>query len=370
MMSAAELKTQGNSFYKRKQYNQALECYSQAIQLDPNNAVYFCNRAACYCAIDIDTYFINAIIDSEQAIKLDPNYAKAYARLAFICYRKNGIPKATINYQRAINCLKNNKSCTLLKRCEKQLKLCQSNLQFHSQQGILSLHSHVAKTALEAGKMKEKYRNYFTLTAFGIPEEQIPPYSGDKLTGEKLLSLKDILEEITIHFRLLGESPEIMVNMLDKSLNERFENKENNMNLNMSEIGKCIDDIENKCDDYKEKSKETKDHSFKYEKIEELKQGRKEMEKVLSETDKNELDARSMWGLMVWKYDRAINKYKQGIKNNESDENLKRWDDCDLNEDSDIYGYPDCMAKKLLFEYGMLPWDENYDEKLATIYKW
>eukprot|EP01084_Bolivina_argentea_P120414 213432_1 len=31
-MSAAELKTQGNSFYKRKQYNQALECYSQAIE--------------------------------------------------------------------------------------------------------------------------------------------------------------------------------------------------------------------------------------------------------------------------------------------------------------------------------------------------
>ena len=34
----------GNEFMKSEKYADALESYSQAIKLDPKNAVYFCNR--------------------------------------------------------------------------------------------------------------------------------------------------------------------------------------------------------------------------------------------------------------------------------------------------------------------------------------
>eukprot|EP01084_Bolivina_argentea_P240114 403463_1 len=363
-MSAEELKIKGNSFFKQQNYIKALEYYSEAIKLDPENAIFYCNRAASYCAIDINKYYINAIHDSECAIKLDPQYAKAYSRLAWICHKKGQLAKALINYQRAINCLSEDNS-SKLKQYEKQLQLCQLALQ-HQIQDIERFHSHIAKQILEPDKMKQKYSDYFILKSFGVNQDNIPPYSGDKLKGEKPLSFNDILTQISMTFRMLCESPQAAVMGLDHILNANIENKENNMHLDMNEIGQSIDDIIQRGkmdkDDYKQSPKKSEvqlDHTFKHEKIKELQDQKGQMEKLLLNTDQNNLHMRGVWGLMVWKCDRAINKFKQGIENNEPDSDLETWDDCDLNEESDIYGYPDCMAKKLQFEYGMMPWDDN-----------
>lgn len=34
----------GNNHMKEENYTAAVDCYTQAIELDPNNAVYYCNR--------------------------------------------------------------------------------------------------------------------------------------------------------------------------------------------------------------------------------------------------------------------------------------------------------------------------------------
>lgn len=34
----------GNNHMKEENYAAAVDCYTQAIDLDPNNAVYYCNR--------------------------------------------------------------------------------------------------------------------------------------------------------------------------------------------------------------------------------------------------------------------------------------------------------------------------------------
>ncbi|VDN15776.1 unnamed protein product [Dibothriocephalus latus] len=41
---AESLKTQGNHCMTEEKFNEAVTCYSKAIELDPHNAVYFCNR--------------------------------------------------------------------------------------------------------------------------------------------------------------------------------------------------------------------------------------------------------------------------------------------------------------------------------------
>eukprot|EP01084_Bolivina_argentea_P096810 174038_1 len=368
-MSSEKWKIKGNSFYKQKDYQQAFQCYSEAIKLDSNNAIYFCNRAACYSAIDIDKYFCKAIVDCERAIELNSNYAKAYSRLAWICHKKGGVPKSIINYQRAINCLKNNESTTAnaqLKQYQKQLKLCQSKIQFTSQASVMAFQTGIAKQVLEKHKMKQKYRNYFILSALGIPEKQIPSYKGNKFQGEKSLSLNDILNEISMIYRMLYENPEATVNTIDEMIKLKTDNRSDNEdnNFDMSAMDKCVDKIE------QNKSQNKVDHSFKYQKISKLKEGKKEFQNLLLNMDKNDLDARGTWGLMVWKFDRAINKFREAINNNESDEKFNDWDDEDLNEEDDIYSYPDCMAKKLLFEYDMMPWDETVDATLAKLYNW
>jgi len=41
---ADRLKNQGNDFIKQEKYREALEAYNAAIQIDGNNAIYYCNR--------------------------------------------------------------------------------------------------------------------------------------------------------------------------------------------------------------------------------------------------------------------------------------------------------------------------------------
>ncbi|KAK9880027.1 hypothetical protein WA026_008543 [Henosepilachna vigintioctopunctata] len=75
---AEEYKNKGNSFMSSDDFKNAIVEYTKAIQLNPKNPVYYCNRAAAYNKAEQP---LNAIIDCKNAIKLDPKYSKAYGRL-------------------------------------------------------------------------------------------------------------------------------------------------------------------------------------------------------------------------------------------------------------------------------------------------
>ncbi|KAG8893485.1 Hsp90 cochaperone, partial [Tulasnella sp. 403] len=77
MTDAVQLKDAGNKAFAAKQYNQAIDLFSQAILLDPNNHVLFSNRSAAKAGLkDWD----GALEDAELTIKLNPKWAKGYAR--------------------------------------------------------------------------------------------------------------------------------------------------------------------------------------------------------------------------------------------------------------------------------------------------
>lgn len=71
-------KTEGNELMKQEKFKEALEQYNKAIEIDANNAVYYCNRAAAHSKL---SDFVNSIEDCKNALKIDPSYGKAWGRL-------------------------------------------------------------------------------------------------------------------------------------------------------------------------------------------------------------------------------------------------------------------------------------------------
>ena len=85
---------------RKKRYQQAIDLYSQCIQLDPRKVVYYANRAAAY--IEIGEYKA-AIRDGQIASKIDRNYAKSYLRLGNAHCGLGEFEKAESQYREALS---------------------------------------------------------------------------------------------------------------------------------------------------------------------------------------------------------------------------------------------------------------------------
>jgi small glutamine-rich tetratricopeptide repeat-containing protein alpha len=95
---AERLKNEGNNLMKQDMYDDALKCYTKAIQLDPKNAVFYCNRAAAYSKLNNHSF---ALEDCRRAITIDPNYSKAYGRMGLAFASLNDHFQARDCYKKA-----------------------------------------------------------------------------------------------------------------------------------------------------------------------------------------------------------------------------------------------------------------------------
>lgn len=96
---AEQLKTEGNDQMKVENFSAAVEFYSKAIALNPENAVYYCNRAAAYSKLG---NYAGAVQDCEQAIGIDPNYSKAHGRMGLALASLNKHTEAVSYYKKAL----------------------------------------------------------------------------------------------------------------------------------------------------------------------------------------------------------------------------------------------------------------------------
>mmetsp|Transcript_10793 Transcript_10793/g.11216 ORF Transcript_10793/g.11216 Transcript_10793/m.11216 type:complete len:256 (-) Transcript_10793:67-834(-) len=94
-LTSEEYKKLGNDAFAAKNYNEAIINYTNAIKLDPDNAVLYSNRCACYSSLKS---WQAAIEDASTCVTKDPSFIKGYYRLA-TAYTEVG------NYDDAINVL-------------------------------------------------------------------------------------------------------------------------------------------------------------------------------------------------------------------------------------------------------------------------
>ncbi|TXG55046.1 hypothetical protein EZV62_020302 [Acer yangbiense] len=84
VMDAEEVKRVGNEMYKRGNFVEALKLYDKAISMSPENPAYRSNRAAALTAIG---RLREAVLECEEAVRLDPDYTRAHQRLASLYLR-------------------------------------------------------------------------------------------------------------------------------------------------------------------------------------------------------------------------------------------------------------------------------------------
>lgn len=96
---ADSFKAQGNEVMKQEKFDEAVKYYSKAIELDGQNAVYYCNRAAAYSKMESHK---EALDDCEHALEIDPQYSKAYGRKGLAHTALNQHIEARQCYQKAL----------------------------------------------------------------------------------------------------------------------------------------------------------------------------------------------------------------------------------------------------------------------------
>eukprot|EP00557_Chaetoceros_sp_GSL56_P010595 CAMPEP_0176485522 /NCGR_PEP_ID=MMETSP0200_2-20121128/5082_1 /TAXON_ID=947934 /ORGANISM="Chaetoceros sp., Strain GSL56" /LENGTH=793 /DNA_ID=CAMNT_0017882167 /DNA_START=214 /DNA_END=2595 /DNA_ORIENTATION=- len=98
---ANRLKIEGNKAMARRDYSQAIQNYSKALRLapaGPQSHVFFANRAAAFCYLE---RYEEAELDAERALALEPEFAKAHARLGLSRYFLKDFQGAVEAYESA-----------------------------------------------------------------------------------------------------------------------------------------------------------------------------------------------------------------------------------------------------------------------------
>ncbi|KAG6956525.1 hypothetical protein JG688_00011382 [Phytophthora aleatoria] len=116
---AEALRQQGNASFKRRQFQEAKELYTQAIQLQNGNHLLFGNRsAACHQLKEYE----EALKDAEMAIKLSPKWTKGYLRKAAACESLQDWDEATAAYEQILH-LEDDKSSSEAKKAAERVKV-------------------------------------------------------------------------------------------------------------------------------------------------------------------------------------------------------------------------------------------------------
>lgn len=109
----------GNKAFGAKDFDKAIEHYSEAIKLDASNHVFFSNRSASYGGLG---QWDKASADAKECIRLDPTFVKGYYRLASAQIELKEYESATATIRQGLSVEANNPQLLKQQRIVQQLK--------------------------------------------------------------------------------------------------------------------------------------------------------------------------------------------------------------------------------------------------------
>lgn len=96
---AESFKEQGNAYYAKKDYHEAYNYYTKAIDMCPKNASYYGNRAATLMMLG---RFREALADAQQSVRLDDSFVRGHLREGKCHLSLGNAMAACRSFQRAL----------------------------------------------------------------------------------------------------------------------------------------------------------------------------------------------------------------------------------------------------------------------------
>ena len=118
----SSFKDQGNAAFKNKDYQAAVNFYSQALGDAPNDHTILGNRAAAYHNMQ---KYSDALLDAEKCIAIKPDWSKGFQRKAMAQQALGDLDAACENYEKACELDPSNAQAKTMKEAAEQQQLAQ-----------------------------------------------------------------------------------------------------------------------------------------------------------------------------------------------------------------------------------------------------
>uniref|UniRef100_A0A7N0U5W3 Uncharacterized protein n=1 Tax=Kalanchoe fedtschenkoi TaxID=63787 RepID=A0A7N0U5W3_KALFE len=136
-MASSDLESKAKEAFIDDHFELAVSLYSQAIDICPTRADLFADRAQAYIKLNALT---DAVADTNKAIELDPEMAKAYLRKGTACFKLEEYQTAKAALETgAVLAPGDSRFTNLIKECELKIAgLCSVHFHF-----VISLPSRI-----------------------------------------------------------------------------------------------------------------------------------------------------------------------------------------------------------------------------------
>uniref|UniRef100_A0A8C1PZS7 Serine/threonine-protein phosphatase n=1 Tax=Cyprinus carpio TaxID=7962 RepID=A0A8C1PZS7_CYPCA len=179
--SAEKLKEKANNYFKDKDYENAIKYYTEALELNPSNAIYYSNRSLAYLRTECYGY---ALVDATRALELDKNYIKGYYRRATSNMALGKFKAALKDYETVVRVRPNDKDAKMkYQECNKIVK------QKAFERAIAS--DELKRSVVDSLDIENMSNNLYLITIDAIEDD----YAGPKLEDGKvtLKFMKDLM---------------------------------------------------------------------------------------------------------------------------------------------------------------------------------
>eukprot|EP01016_Furgasonia_blochmanni_P014917 TRINITY_DN1797_c0_g1_i3.p1 TRINITY_DN1797_c0_g1~~TRINITY_DN1797_c0_g1_i3.p1 ORF type:complete len:608 (+),score=221.37 TRINITY_DN1797_c0_g1_i3:156-1979(+) len=96
---ANEFKTKGNAAFTAGNYEEAVEHFTKAIELNPNDHVFYSNRSGAFASLE---EYEKALEDANKCVSLKPDWAKGYTRKGLAEFYLRNLDDAIATYKKGL----------------------------------------------------------------------------------------------------------------------------------------------------------------------------------------------------------------------------------------------------------------------------